>query len=328
MKAIKLAIATVVVGAVAGPCIALVAIAGPAGYAAQCSQPVQRTDQEVPQVFFTGEQRAVGQTIADANTTGDAIITSVAIAMSLHASNLADVDAGGNAINTFTGAASTTSTVAQTHEVVERITSRDTWTTTAPPALAAWALGIPSTDLTDEWRQAAVLAAEVTNVDVQLLLNLQAVDPACQRARTVDWDGEYVVRDGLAFPVPVAHNISSPFGYRLNPFTHRWALHDGIDIAAPCGSPIIAAKTGTISRWSENEPGYGTLIEIYHNDGTRTRYAHMYPGTLNYYLGAPVDIGDVIAEVGSAGNSTGCHLHFEVRTLMGAPIDPLPIVGS
>ena len=135
MKAIKLAIATVVVGAVAGPCIALVAIAGPAGYAAQCSQPVQRTDQEVPQVFFTGEQRAVGQTIADANTTGDAIITSVAIAMSLHASNLADVDAGGNAINTFTGEGSTTITVAQTHDGVERIIIRDAWTMTAPQAL-------------------------------------------------------------------------------------------------------------------------------------------------------------------------------------------------
>jgi murein DD-endopeptidase MepM/ murein hydrolase activator NlpD len=329
VKAIKVAIAGVLFGAVAVPVMAVLAMAGPSSFAIQCATPVERPNQTVPDIsFFTSEQRSLGLTITDANGTGDAMLTSVLLTMALHVTNLSDVDASGAAINPFTGQRDNAGVTAETRQVLDRITSLSTWDATPPAALTAWALGTPSADLTDQWRQAAVLAAATEVVDVQFLLNMQAVDPTCQRARSVNWDGAYVVQNGWAFPVPVAHTISSPFGWRFHPIEHKMLFHEGIDIAAPCGSPIIAAKAGTITRWSENEPGFGTLIEIMHDDGTRTRYGHMYPGTLNLYLGASVTQGELIAEVGSAGNSTGCHLHFEVHSPLGALIDPQTVVGS
>ncbi|NYI42880.1 M23 family metallopeptidase [Demequina lutea] len=329
MKAIKVTIVALLFSALAVPVMTVLAMAGPSSLAIQCATPVERADQTVPDISsFTSEQRSLGLTITDANNTGDAMLTSVLLTMALHVTNLADIDASGAAINPFTGQSDNAGVRAETRQVLDRITSLSTWDATPPAALTAWALGTPSANLTDEWRQAAVLAAATEVVDIQFLLNMQAVDPTCQRARTVNWDGTYVVQNGWAFPVPVAHTISSPFGYRFHPIEHKMLFHEGIDIAAPCGSPIIAAKSGTITRWSENEPGYGTLIEIMHDDGTRTRYAHMYPGTLNLYLGATVTRGEPIAEVGSAGNSTGCHLHFEARNILGAPLDPEPLVGS
>jgi murein DD-endopeptidase MepM/ murein hydrolase activator NlpD len=111
---------------------------------------------------------------------------------------------------------------------------------------------------------------------------------------------------------PVSGPITSGFGW-------RWGrMHEGIDIGAPCGTPIRAAASGIIvyAGWMD---GYGNIIVIDHGGGLGTAYAHQ---SAIYVGGGPVSQGETIGAVGSTGHSTGCHLHFEVR-VNGTPVDPL-----
>jgi murein DD-endopeptidase MepM/ murein hydrolase activator NlpD len=105
----------------------------------------------------------------------------------------------------------------------------------------------------------------------------------------------------------------------------RWGrMHRGIDIANNTGTPILAAADGTItySRW--NDGGFGYLVEIQHSDGTLTLYAHN--SRLLVSEGDFVRQGQVIAQMGSTGRSTGPHLHFEIRPAGKQAVDPLQFV--
>ncbi|WP_018151936.1 M23 family metallopeptidase [Leeia oryzae] len=104
--------------------------------------------------------------------------------------------------------------------------------------------------------------------------------------------------------------FTSNFGARSDPFTGRQAMHEGIDFAAPVGTPIHAAAAGTVVSASFHN-AYGNLVEIDHGAGISSRYAHA--SKLMVKQGDHVNAGDVIALVGSTGRSTGAHLHFEVR---------------
>ncbi|WP_370263285.1 M23 family metallopeptidase [Limnobacter sp.] len=110
----------------------------------------------------------------------------------------------------------------------------------------------------------------------------------------------------------------SNFGTRIDPFTGRRSVHEGIDFIAPTGTPILAAAAGVVvdAKW---HPGYGNMIEIEHNNKTTTRYAHA--SKLLVKTGDIVRLGQKIALVGNTGRSTGPHLHFEVR-VDGVPQDP------
>lgn len=112
--------------------------------------------------------------------------------------------------------------------------------------------------------------------------------------------------------------VSSTFGMRLDPFTGAPRHHDGIDIAAPEGTPIHATRDGTV-RSVKTEPGYGHLVILDHGGGRETRYAHCAEVVVT--PGQVVSRGDKIATVGQSGRATGPHLHFEVRQ-DGQPIDP------
>ena len=108
---------------------------------------------------------------------------------------------------------------------------------------------------------------------------------------------------------PVDGPVSSGFGFREDPFTGRTALHSGLDFPADSGTPIKAAAGGMVVT-AERHAAYGHMVEIDHGNGLLTRYAHA--SRLLARVGDLVRRGQVIAEVGSTGRSTGPHLHFEV----------------
>ena len=125
---------------------------------------------------------------------------------------------------------------------------------------------------------------------------------------------------------PLAGNInvlSSLYGSRPDPFTGKPDNHTGIDIPAARGTPIYASKSGVVitsvygtgSAWS-----YGNYVVISHSDGTSTLYAHMSSRAVSQ--GQTVKQGEVVGYVGTTGNSTGNHLHFEIR-VNGSRVDPL-----
>jgi len=118
-------------------------------------------------------------------------------------------------------------------------------------------------------------------------------------------------------PVNVSYNAST-FGRRLDPFSGRSAMHEGIDFAAPIGTPIVAAAGGVVTV-AEFHPQYGNMMEIDHGNDMITRYAHT--SRLLMQVGDIVRRGQHIADIGTTGRSTGPHLHFEVR-VKGVAQDP------
>lgn len=96
------------------------------------------------------------------------------------------------------------------------------------------------------------------------------------------------------------------------------AFHEGLDFTAEVGTPIYAAAGGIVTS-AEQTPDYGKIIKIDHGSGLETRYAHT--SMMFVKAGDRVEKGQMIAQVGNTGRSTGPHLHFEVR-LNGAPLDP------
>jgi murein DD-endopeptidase MepM/ murein hydrolase activator NlpD len=117
---------------------------------------------------------------------------------------------------------------------------------------------------------------------------------------------------------PVEGTIGSGFGFRADPFSGRAALHTGLDFPADTGTPIHAAAGGVVL-FTEAHPQYGNMVEIDHGRGLVTRYAHT--SRVLVRAGDIVKRGQVIANVGTSGRSTGPHLHFEVL-VDGVPQNP------
>jgi murein DD-endopeptidase MepM/ murein hydrolase activator NlpD len=120
-------------------------------------------------------------------------------------------------------------------------------------------------------------------------------------------------------------NFTSGFGVRSDPFKGRAAMHPGIDLAGPYGTPIYATADGTVGRAEWNNGGYGNLVEIDHGHGIQTRYGHLSRSIV--HAGERVKRGQLIAYMGSTGRSTGSHLHYEVR-LDGKAVNPIPFLQS
>jgi biotin carboxyl carrier protein len=127
-----------------------------------------------------------------------------------------------------------------------------------------------------------------------------------------------IARQPTAMPIAAQSQLSSTYGWRRHPFLAEPSVHEGLDFAAPLGTPILAASGGIV-RTAAHHGGFGNLIEIDHGEGLMTRYAHA--KVLLVKKGDLVRRGQMIARVGSTGLSTGPHLHFEVR-LHDKPLDP------
>jgi murein DD-endopeptidase MepM/ murein hydrolase activator NlpD len=118
--------------------------------------------------------------------------------------------------------------------------------------------------------------------------------------------------------IPVQGWITSHFGYRIDPFTGRRALHRGMDVAAKEGAPVLAPADGVVTFVGQNG-GFGNTVMLFHGYGISTLYAHA--ENANVRLGQKIKRGDVVAFVGNSGRSTGAHLHYEV-IVHGVPVDP------
>jgi len=119
--------------------------------------------------------------------------------------------------------------------------------------------------------------------------------------------------------------FTSGFGVRSDPFHAGAAMHPGIDLAGPAGTPIYATADGTVMRAGWNSGGYGNLVELDHGRGIATRYGHM--SAILVHAGDHIVRGQQIGRMGSTGRSTGCHLHYEVR-IDGRPVNPVPFMKA
>lgn len=127
--------------------------------------------------------------------------------------------------------------------------------------------------------------------------------PANVRLDKIDFGSDFVP------PLDTAR-VTSLFDYRVNPVTGRYVFHTGMDLGAAQGANIYAMKGGSVVR-ATYDGGYGNFVIIEHENGIRTLYAHC--SKLKVKAGDTVKKGQVIALVGSTGNSTGPHLHIEFR---------------
>jgi len=178
-------------------------------------------------------------------------------------------------------------------------------------------------------------AADAVRVDDYRMSELEsAIEQLAQRLE--DRERQLAVLDGVledreltAATTPAGRPIvkgwlSSPYGYRKDPFTGNKAWHAGIDFAGAEGSPVVAVAGGVVThagkRW-----GYGRLVEITHGNGYVTRYGHS--KKILVEEGQIVRRGDQIAEMGSSGRSTGPHVHLEVLK-DGKPTNPWKFVQA
>ena len=130
------------------------------------------------------------------------------------------------------------------------------------------------------------------------------------------------------YPLTVLAPVTSNFGWRIHPISGGNRFHRGIDLGAPYGSPVVSAKAGVIEAAGEMD-GYGLTVVIRHKDGQQTLYAHL--SGIYVKPGDAVPQGQLIGLVGSTGNSTGPHLHFELHELTAegwVALDPAVVLDA
>ena len=140
------------------------------------------------------------------------------------------------------------------------------------------------------------------------------------------WREQYQWLSQLPTGSPIQNQLglSSNYGTRLDPFTNLLAQHPGIDFSAPSGTPIIASGNGTVTSLGY-DAAYGNYLLISHSDGFVSKYAHA--RKIHVKQGQVVKRGQIIAEVGSTGRSTGPHLHYEI-THNGKHVNPMQFLIS
>jgi len=161
----------------------------------------------------------------------------------------------------------------------------------------------------------ATIQAQKTDYEAELASLQAASDSIAARLRA---RGAGPGSPGKCEARPVPGSIVSPYGPRYHPVLHYTRMHNGADMNAGSGTPIVACRGGTVVI-AGGQGGYGNTVVVEHGGGMATLYAHQ--SRIATSEGASVAAGEVIGYVGSTGLSTGPHLHFEVR-LSGNPVDP------
>ena len=167
-----------------------------------------------------------------------------------------------------------------------------------------------------------ILAAAFThhNDTVQMV---RFTDPKTHIAEYYTPDGHSLDKSFLRVPLRYTR-VSSPFGsHRFHPILHFFRPHEGVDLAAPRGTPIQSVSDGVIS-FEGRDGGYGKTVVIQHTAKYSTLYAHMSNYVRGIHVGSRVKLGEVIGFVGSTGLATGPHLHFEFR-IFNQHVDPMTI---
>ena len=188
------------------------------------------------------------------------------------------------------------------------------------------ALGLGNLQGMDLFEEDKEKAAQETQTEVYA--QYQAAKAALEaELANQNSSGDYVGGEWI-WPVPSNGHISSPFGWRT--LYGVADNHIGIDISTGSGTwiynkPIVASNSGVVTKAVYGTTGYGRYVVIDHGGNNLTLYGHC--NSLAVNVGDYVQQGQIIAYVGSTGNSTGPHLHFEIR-LNGTPVDPAPLVAS
>ena len=169
-------------------------------------------------------------------------------------------------------------------------------------------------------------SSEKDTLDIFNDLSLALDDRAMQLDMVADLiQDRHLKRETMPSGLPAAKGwISSGFGTRADPFTGKQAWHNGVDIAGKLGTDVLAVAAGVVTFVGERS-GYGGLVEITHDNGYVTRYAHNHENYVS--LGEIVKKGQSIAAMGSTGRSTGPHVHFEVFK-HGRSVDPATYIRS
>jgi murein DD-endopeptidase MepM/ murein hydrolase activator NlpD len=161
------------------------------------------------------------------------------------------------------------------------------------------------------------IAASAGQIGSPLLAS--RVEALSQQLETWERLKHHARRLPISRPMPPEHAITSRFGLRKDPFRRKPAMHNGIDFRGPVGSPVYTTAPGVIVK-AGRQGGYGKLVEVRHENGVSTRYAHL--NMIAVRAGQKVKRGDMIGKLGNTGRSTGPHLHYETR-VGGRAIDPL-----
>jgi len=181
------------------------------------------------------------------------------------------------------------------------------------------AMGMAGVLLTAGAINSAVADAPTTNAQAAAAVQA-AADAAKAAAAASAAEQAHIVFNS---PLP-GFSINSRFGLRKLPGQAR-RMHEGVDYAAPVGSPILASAEGVVLH-AGTSPTYGNYIEVDHGEGVTTFYAHMTRRAPGLGLGDRVAAGQTLGFVGSTGRSTGPHLHFEIRK-DERQFDPMKVLG-
>jgi murein DD-endopeptidase MepM/ murein hydrolase activator NlpD len=185
------------------------------------------------------------------------------------------------------------------------------------PKTVAQRISINQTSAPRYTSTSATAATTVNPAGIQLVVPAPRTNvipaPTQQRVATGSSYGSEQISANFVWPT--RGTLSSSYG-------RRWGrMHQGIDIAGPIGTPVVAASDGVVVASSYQGGGYGNVIDIQHSDGSMTRYGHN--NRLIASVGQTVKQGQHVADMGNTGRSTGPHLHFEIHPGGGSAVNPL-----